>query len=184
MDHQIEYDAITDSGCVWVDARGLDVDRGRHVVLQLSDRRVEALDVADHQGLPDSLSNAHELSGVLGRAGDRLLDQEVETHLEHLGTNAEVTRGRRCQHDCVDTAGQLAHRRERVCPGIPGGSARSIGIGIHDGREARIVMKPRDADMIRAHDSGADHGNPQFTHVEHTSRVASMIRSRSLALRC
>ena len=117
-------------------------------LLELADRRVEALDVADHQLDAGRASGGGHAQAVLQRGGDRLLDEHVLARGDRVERDLGVLRGGRRDADRVDVAA-----RDQVAVGLevrdrPAADAL-VSAGWRRARRRRRRARPRRAPTSR-----------------------------------
>jgi hypothetical protein len=131
-------------------------------VLDRLDGRIEALDVADHQGHAGAPRGGDDGAPLLGGGGDRLLDQHVDAARDAGERDLMVHVGGRRDGDGIEAG--VEQRREirnlRATQRLRH-RARLGAVGIGDADELDAGKLGQHAGMIAAHDADADHPDAQ-----------------------
>ncbi len=131
-------------------------------LLDRFDRRIEALDVADHQGNARVARRRDDRPSLLHRRGDRLLDQDMHPMLDAGERQIPVQVRGRGDGDRVDAGGQ--HSLDVVAGRATehsGNEFALLAIGIGDGDELDARKISEHARMVAAHHADADHAHAQ-----------------------
>ena len=121
------------------------------------DRRIEALDMADHQGHAGAAGGGDDGAALLHRRRDRLLDHDVDAARDAFEREVVMQMRRRGDGDRVDAGAEQA-----VDVGERGAAERArdkiplLAIGIGDANEIDAGHVRQHARMVAAHDANAD----------------------------
>ena len=133
-------------------------------VLDRLDRRIEALDVTDHQGDAGAARRGDDLAPFFDRGGDRLFHHDVDAARDAGERDIAVQMGRRRNGDGVDF--QVEQFADVGDGGAAEGAGDEIGllaIGIGDADQFGARQSGKHPGMIAAHDADADHADTQRT---------------------
>ena len=130
--------------------------------------RIEALDMADHQGDAGAAGGGDDVVALLDRGGDRLLDQDMDAALDAGQRDLAMQMGRRRDGDGIDAEleqaleigdGRAAERaRDEVALGA---------IGIDHAHQLDAGQSGEDARVVGAHGADADHADAQRRAILH-----------------
>ena len=150
-------------------------------------RRIEALDMADHQRDAGRARRGDDLAPLLDIRGDRLFHQHVNAARDAFERQFVMQVGGRGDGDRIEP------RPEQIVDMIDRGSAENAGdqfallrARIGDADQFHIGQGCKDARMIGAHDPGADNADAHraasamldcFNHNAHTPRRPHRFRS-------
>src|SRR4029453_13664039 len=152
---------------------------------ELADRRVEALDVADHELDAGAAGGGRHAQAVLQRGGDRLLDQQVLAGGDDLHRDARVLLGGRGDADRVDVAAldQLAVVAEVGDGTAADALARDGLVGLGHADDLRALDALPRLEVVGPHPAQADDPDGQ---VPHAASFSSLLASSttSCAMRC
>src|SRR3984885_7396014 len=130
----------------------------RDRLLDGSDRRIEPLDMPDHQGDAGAARRGHDLLPLLDRGSDRLLDQDVNVAGDAGERDLVMEMRGGCDRHGIDALGEQV---VEICKGAAaderGGARAMLGQGIDDADKGGVRQTRQHAGMIGTHDAGADH---------------------------
>ena len=126
------------------------------------DRRIEALDMADHQGDAGAARRGDDLAAFLDGGGDRLLDQDMDAARGAVDGDVAMQVGRRRDGDGIDAAlDQAVEVGEGCALEVPGDVLARLAVGIDDADQLDAGQFRQHPRMVRAHHADADHADPQ-----------------------
>src|ERR1700733_5433850 len=129
-------------------------------LLDGGDRRIEPLDMPDHQSDAGAARGGHDLPPLLDRGRDRLLDQDMNV-AGNAGQRDLVMKMRGgCDRHGIDALGeQIVEICKSAAADELSGACAMFGQGVDDAAK-RCVRQPRQhAGMIGAHDASADYAD-------------------------
>ena len=140
------------------------------------DRRIEALDMADHQRHAGAARGGDDVAPLLDRGGDRLFDQDVDVARDAGERDLVMQMGRRGDGHGIDAFGdQLVEGlRRRGSRPVRSARARCSGSGSTMPTSVDVRQAGQHAGMVAAHDAGADDADAQCAR-------ASICAARPLA---
>ena len=125
-------------------------------------RRIEALDVADHQRDAGPARGGDDVAPLLHRGGDRLLDQHVDAARDAVQRDLVMQmRGRRDGHGVDAELEQRVDIVDRRAAEHAGDEIALLRIGIGDADKLHAGKPGKDAGVVGAHDADADDADPQ-----------------------
>ena len=134
----------------------------RYRLLDRGDRRVEALDMADHQRHAGAARGGDDLPPLLDRGCDRLFDQDMDVARDAGERDLVMKMGRRRDGHGIDAFGeQFVEICEGTAAGQLGGARAMLGQRIDDPDQRDVGQAGQHAGMIAAHDACADHADAQ-----------------------
>ena len=143
-------------------------DRDRENILALdrlldgSDRRIEALDMADHQRDIGAARGGNDGAAFLDGRGDRLFHQHMNAARDAGERNLVMQMRRRGDGHGIDAGGeQTVEIGEHRTPDQVVGAFAMLIERIDDADERDIRQSCENAAVIGAHDTRADHADAQ-----------------------
>ena len=134
----------------------------RDRLLDRGDRRIEALDMADHQRDAGAARGGDDVAPLLDRGGDRLLDQDVDVARDAGERDLVMQMGRRRDRHGIDALGeQLVELGEGAAADQLGGARAMFRQRIDDADQRDAGQTGQHAGMVAAHHAGADHADAQ-----------------------
>ena len=126
------------------------------------DRRIEALDMAGHQGDAGAPRGGDDLAALLDGGGDRLLDQDMDAARGAVDGDVAMQVGRRRDGDGIDAAlDQAVEVGEGLALEVAGDVLARLAVGIDDADQLDAGQFRQHPRMVRAHHADADHADPQ-----------------------
>ena len=185
MDHQIQHhrDIVGAIGIGAV-AAGLqhhDLFASNHLD-ELTEGRVEALDVAHLQQPTGGLGGSNQIGGlVLGRR-DRLLDQDVDTGVKAGHADPVMQQRRHRDAHRFHFFKEIGVVAEPAATKLLNRQLAAIGVRVRDANQLGIFEQAEHPGVVPAHISNSDHSNADWLHgVGVPAQQLSGIRGR---LRC
>ena len=133
----------------------------RQTLLQLEDRGVVALDVADRKDALRGFCRGHQLVGLRQRAGDRLLDEHMRARRQGVQHDRMVLVGGHRDHHRVRLLAleQLRVRRVHLRQAGGGDPLRRASVGVGEPDEVGLGQVVQHPDVVPAHAAGPDDGD-------------------------
>ena len=137
----------------------------RDRLLDRGDRRIEALDMADHQRHAGTARRVDDVLPLLHRRGDRLLDQDVDVARDAGERNFMMEMGRRRDRDGVDAlVKQFVEFGERAAADERDGPRAVFRQRIDDADQRHPGQTGQHPGMVAAHHARADHADAQAAY--------------------
>ncbi len=122
------------------------------------DRRIEAFDVADHEGDAGVVGGGDDGAALLHCRSDRLFDHDMHASGNTREREIVVQMGRRGNGHGIDTAGQQRFEIVEFSTAyIAGDKLPLLVFGIDNPDQFNAGHLRQDARMVAAHDADADH---------------------------
>ena len=156
---------------------------GRDPALQLADRGVEALDVADREDALRALRGVDQRLAFLQRVRDRLLDQDVDAALQRRHADVAME-ARRNRHDHGIQPAGVQHLPPRLITGhavLLAGLRNRFGTLVADSDQLGAFDRAQHSEVVPTHDAAPGYADANHAPVT-ASRTAPTIRVRSASL--
>ena len=142
------------------------------------DRRIEALDVTDHERDAGAAGGGDDSAALLHRRSDRLLDHDVDAAGDAFERQIVMQMGRRRDGDRIDPgAEQSVGIAECGAAERPGDEIALLAVGIGDPHQLDTGNVRQNARMVAAHD--ADANNPDLQRAARANSVPSPMTQRA-----
>jgi hypothetical protein len=126
------------------------------------DRRIEALDMAGHQGDAGAPGGGDNGIALLDGGGDRLLDQDMDAARGAVDGDVAMQVGRRRDGDGIDAVrDQAVEVGKRAATEVAGYVLARLAVGIDDADQLDTGQFRQHPRMVRPHHADADHADPQ-----------------------
>ena len=141
--------------------------RAGEPVFERGEHGIEALDVPDLEDEPALLREVAEFARLLGRLGERLLDEHMFAAFEQRFGDGEMRDGGRGHGRGVNGLGEVLQPRESLRAVLRGDGAGDFRTLIEHGGELRVRQPGENARVVFAHAAGADDAETNGGGVDH-----------------
>jgi hypothetical protein len=103
-----------------------------------------------------------QLLGLIERARDRFLDEDIDPAREQVASDIGVQRCRDRDDCCIYVTFQIVSGRQGAATELQRSGLGPGAVSIHDGHQFRVLALVQDSKMVRAKRSGADDSHANF----------------------